>query len=94
MTFTMPLAGSLALSGTWPGSSFAGGEGRWGLVLWEVAATLAVAPKGWGFAGVGVPKGLLGLEVCMWDCSGRLGRMRRVWGTPKSSEFVAKAATG
>ena len=25
ITFTMPLAGSLALSGTWPGSSFGGG---------------------------------------------------------------------
>ena len=70
------------------------GEGRWELVVGVVDATLDVPPKGLGFVGVGVPKGLVGLEVCMWDCSGRLGRMRRVWGTPKSSEFVAKAATG
>ena len=59
-----------------------------------VAATLVVAPKGCGFAEFGVPKGLVGLEVCMWDCSGRLGRMGRVRGMPKSSEVVAKAATG
>ena len=58
-----------------------------------VAAMLAVAPKGWGLVGVGVPKGLKGLEVCMWGYSGRLGRMARVWDTPKSSEVVAKAAT-
>ena len=64
------------------------------LVAGVVGATLDVAPKRFGFAGIGAPKVLEGLEGCMWDCSGRLGRMRRVWGTPKSSEFVAKAATG
>ena len=58
-----------------------------------VAAMLAVVPKGWGLVGVGVPKRLEGLEVCMWGYSGRLGRMGKVWGTPKSSEVVAKAAT-
>ena len=63
-------------------------------MLRVVIAKLAVAPKGLGFVGVGVPKGLVGLEVCMWDCSERLGRMVRVWGTPKSNVVVAKAATG
>ena len=63
-------------------------------MLREVAATLAVAPKGWGLVGVGVPKVQEGLEVCMWDCSGRLGRMGTVRGTLKSSEVVEKAATG
>ena len=59
-----------------------------------VAATLTVVPKGWVLVGSGVPKGLGGLEVCMWGYNGRLGRMVKVWGTPRSSEFVAKAATG
>ena len=39
------------------------GEGRWGFVLRVVTAKLAVAPKGLGFVGVGVPKGLVGLGV-------------------------------
>jgi hypothetical protein len=69
MIFTMPPAGSLALSRTWPGSSFGGGGGRWGFVLQVVAAMLAMAPKGLGFVGVGVPKGLVGLEVCKWGCN-------------------------
>ena len=59
-----------------------------------VGATLDVAPKGFGFAGVVAPKVLEWLVGCMWGCSGRLGRMGRVWGTPKSNEVVAKAATG
>ena len=58
-----------------------------------VGATLDVAPKGFGFAGIGVPKVLGGLEGCMWGCNGRLGRMVRGWGTPKSNEVDAKAAT-
>jgi hypothetical protein len=70
------------------------GEGRWVLAVQVVAAMLAVAPKEQGLVGVGVPKGLGGLEVCMWGYNGRLGRMVKVWGTPRSSEFVAKAATG
>ena len=93
MTFTMPPAESLALSGTWLGSSFGGGEGRWGFALQVVAATLVVAPKGCGFVVFGVPKGLVGLEVCMWGCSGMLGGMKRLWGMPKSSDVVVKATT-
>ena len=31
-----------------------------------VGATLDVAPKGFGFAGIGGPKALVGLEGCMW----------------------------
>jgi hypothetical protein len=37
------------------------GEGRWELVVGVVDATLDVPPKGLGFVGVGVPKGLEGL---------------------------------
>ena len=51
------------------------GEGRWVFVLRVVAATPLVTPKGCGFVGFGVPKGLVLLEVCMRGCSGRLGRM-------------------
>ena len=58
-----------------------------------VGATLDVAPKGFGFAGVVAPKVLEGLVGCMWGCSGRLGRMVIGWDTPKSSEVVAEAAT-
>ena len=54
------------------------GEGKWGLVVRVVAATLAVALKGWGLVGVGVPKVQEGLEVCMWGCSGNLGKIGRV----------------
>ena len=90
MTFTVPPTRSLALSGIVPSSSFGGGGGRWKLVAGVVGATLDVAPKGFGFAGVGAPKGLVG---CMWGYSGRLGRMVIGWNTPKSSEVVAEAAT-
>ena len=58
-----------------------------------VGATLDVAPKGFGFVGVGVPKVLEGLVGCMWGCSGRLGKMGIKWGMPKSNEVVAKAGT-
>ena len=90
MTFTVPPTGSFALSRIVPGSSFGGGGGRWKLVAGVVGATLDVAPKGFGFAGVGAPKGLVG---CMWGYSGRLGRMVIGWDMPKSSEVVAEAAT-
>ena len=70
------------------------GEGRWGFVLWVVAAMLVVAPKEQWLVGVGVPKGLEELVGCMWGYSGRLGKMGRVWGTPKSNGAVAKATTG
>lgn len=63
-------------------------------MLRVVAATLVVAPKGCGSVGFGVPKGPVRLGVCLWGCSGKLGRMGRVWGTPKSNEVVARAATG
>ena len=61
-----------------------------------VGATLDVAPKGFGFAGVVAPKVLEGLVGCMWGCSGRLGKMVTEWDMPlwKSSEVVAEAATG
>jgi len=68
------------------------GEGRWELVAGVVGATLDVAPKGYGFVGVGASKVLEGLLGCMWDCSGRLGRMVRGWDMPKSNEVGAKAA--
>ena len=41
------------------------------LVAGVVGATLDVAPKGFGFVGVGVPKALEGLVGCMWGCNGR-----------------------
>ena len=41
------------------------GEDRWELAAWVVDATLDVAPKGLGFVGVGVPKGLEELEGYM-----------------------------
>ena len=58
-----------------------------------VGATLDVAPKGFGFAGIGEPKALVGLEGCMWGYSGKLERMVRGWDMPKSDEVDAKAAT-
>ena len=58
-----------------------------------VGATLDVAPKGFGFAGIGEPKALGGLEGCMWGYSGKLGRMVTEWDMLKSSEVVAEAAT-
>jgi hypothetical protein len=38
-------------------------------------------------------KALVGLEGCMWSCSGMLGRMVKGWGMPKSNGVEAKAAT-
>ena len=70
------------------------GGGRWGFVLQVVVAMLAVAPKGLGFVGVGVPKGPEELRGYMWDCSGRLGKMGIMCGMPKSNGVVAKVATG
>ena len=58
-----------------------------------VGATLGVAPKGFGFAGIGELKALVGLEGCMWGCSGMLGRMVKGWGMPKFNGVDAKAAT-
>ena len=58
-----------------------------------VGATVDVAPKCFGFAGNVEPKALVGLEGCMWGCSGRLERMVRGWDMPKSNEVDAKAAT-
>ena len=51
------------------------GEGRWELVAGVVGATLDVAPKEFGFVGVGAPKVLEGLVGCMWGCIERLGKM-------------------
>ena len=45
------------------------------LVAGVVGATLDVVPKGFGFAGIGVPKVLEGPVECMWGCSGKLGMM-------------------
>ena len=59
-----------------------------------MGATLEVVPEGFGFAGVGVPKGPEGQVGCIWGCSGSLEKMAIEWGMPKSSEVVAKAATG
>ena len=59
-----------------------------------VGATLDVAPKGFEFAGVGVPKGPEGKVGCMWGCNGKLGNLGIELGMPKSNEVVAKAATG
>ena len=64
------------------------------LVAGVVGATLDVVPKRFGFVGIGAPKALGGLEGCMWGYNGRLGRMVRGWGMPKSSEVDAKVATG
>ena len=58
-----------------------------------VGATLDVAPKGLGYVGCVVPKGLEGLVGCMWGCSGRLGKMVTEWDMTKSSEVVAEIAT-
>ena len=69
------------------------GGGKWKLVAGIVGATLDVAPKGFGFVGVGVPKALEGLVGCMWGCIGRLGKMVIEWDMPKSSEVVVEDAT-
>ena len=45
------------------------------LVAGIVGATLDVAPKCFGFVGIGEPKAMVGLERCMWGCSGRLEKM-------------------
>jgi len=64
-----------------------------------VGATLDVELKGFGFAGIGgpkalvEPKALVGLEGCMWGCSGRLERMAKGWDMPKSNVVDAKVAT-
>ena len=58
-----------------------------------VGATLDVEPKGFGFAGIGGPKALVGLEGCMWGYCGMLERMVRGWDIWKSNEVDAKAAT-
>ena len=62
------------------------------LVAGVVGATLDVMPKGFGFAGIGGPKALVGLEGCMWGCSGRLERMAKGWDMPKSNVVDAKVA--
>ena len=58
-----------------------------------VGATLDVVPKGLGFVGIVEPKALGGLEGCRWVYSGKLGRMVKEWGMPKSNGVDAKAAT-
>ena len=63
------------------------------LVAGVVGATLGVAPKRFGFGGIGAPKVLEGLEGCMWGYSGKLGMMVRGWDMPKSNEVDAEAAT-
>ena len=63
------------------------------LVAVVVGATLVVASKGFGFVENVELKALVGLEGCMWGCSGMLGRMVRGWGMPKSNGVDAKAAT-
>jgi len=63
------------------------------LLAGVVGATLGVAPKRFGFGGIGAPKVLEGLEGCMWGYSGKLGMMVRGWDMPKSNEVDAKAAT-
>ena len=62
------------------------------LMAGVVGATLDVAPKGFGFAEIGAPKVLGGLERCMWGCSGRLENMVKGWDMPKSNEVDPKAA--
>ena len=63
------------------------------LVAGVVGATLDVVPRGFGFAGIGAPKVLGGLEGCMWGYNGKLGRMVRGWDMPKSNEVDVKSAT-
>ena len=45
------------------------------LVAGIVSATLDVAPKCFGFVGIGETKATVGLERCMWGCSGRLEKL-------------------
>ena len=63
------------------------------LVARIVGATLDLAPKCFGFVGIGEPKAMVGLEQCMWGCSGRLEKMVKGWDMPKSNVVDAKAAT-
>ena len=63
------------------------------LVAGVVGATLDVVPRVFGFAGIGAPKVLGGLEGCMWGYNGKMGRMVRGWDMSKSNEVDAKAAT-
>ena len=58
-----------------------------------MGATLDVASKGFRFVENVELKALVGLEGCMWGCSGMLGRMVKGWGMPKSNGVDAKAAT-
>jgi len=69
------------------------GVARWVLVAGVVGATLDVAPKGLGYVGCVVPKGLEGMLGCMWGCIGRLGKMVIEWDMPKSNEVDVKPAT-
>ena len=57
-----------------------------------VGATLGVAPKRFGFGGIGAPKVLEGLEGCMWGYSGKLEKMVKGMDMPKSNVVDAKAA--
>jgi len=50
-------------------------------------------PRVFGFAGIGAPKVLGGLEGCIWGYNGKMGRMVRGWDMPKSNEVDAKAAS-
>ena len=63
------------------------------LVAGVVGATLDVAPKRFGFAGIGAPKVLEGLEGCMWGYSGKLEKMVKGLDMPKSNVVDAKVAT-
>ena len=63
------------------------------LVAGVVGTTLDVASKGFGFVENVELKALIGLEGCMWGCSGMLGRMVKGWGMPKFNGVDAKAAT-
>ena len=63
------------------------------LVAGIVGATLDVAPKCFGFVGIGEPQAMVGLERCMWGCSGRLEKMVKGWDMSKSNEVDAKVAT-
>ena len=58
-----------------------------------VGGTLDLALKCFGFVGIGEPKAMVGLERCMWGCSGRLEKMVKGWDMPKSNEVDAKVAT-
>jgi len=63
------------------------------LVAGIVGATIDVAPKCFGFLGIEEPKAMVGLERCVWGCSGRLEKMVKGWDMSKSNEVDAKAVT-